>query len=76
MHSYKTLAVLALAVSTASPAFSAPVQYASCLSILGTVLADELIIIVLVRANNRPVPTLMSVRALFQVVSDQISEVS
>ena len=39
MHSYQTLAVLALAVSTASPAFSAPLQYASCFPLCG--LADE-----------------------------------
>ncbi len=41
MHSYETLALLALAVSTASPALSAPVQYASCSSTLGTTLADN-----------------------------------
>ena len=41
MHSYKTLAVLALAVSTASPAFAAPVVYAPYFSTLGTALADE-----------------------------------
>jgi len=41
MHSHKTLALLALAASTASPALSAPVQYASCSSTLGTALADD-----------------------------------
>jgi hypothetical protein len=41
MHSYQTLAVLALAVSTASPALSAPILYASYFSTLRTDLADE-----------------------------------
>jgi hypothetical protein len=41
MHSYLTLAVLALAVSTASPALSAPVLYARFFSTLRAALADE-----------------------------------
>ena len=41
MRFYQTLALLALAVSTASPAFSAPVLYASRFSTLRTALADE-----------------------------------
>ncbi|KAH8980849.1 hypothetical protein EDB86DRAFT_3087598 [Lactarius hatsudake] len=41
MHSHKTLALLALAASAASPALSAPVLYASYFSALGTALADE-----------------------------------
>ncbi|KAI9433928.1 hypothetical protein H4582DRAFT_955228 [Lactarius indigo] len=40
MPSHKTLALLALAASTASPALSAPVPYASCISTLETALAD------------------------------------
>ena len=54
MHSYQTLAILALAVSTASPAISAPVQYAHFFSSLGTVLADAVILLL----GNRPAPLL------------------
>ena len=42
MHSYKTLAVLALAASTASPALSAPISYVFLFfSTPRTALADE-----------------------------------
>ena len=55
MHSYQTLAVLALAVSTASPAISAPVQrYAPCFSTPRAVLADVVILL----TGNRLVPSL------------------
>ena len=54
LHSYQTLAVLALAVSTASPAISAPIRYAPCFSTLRTVLSDAVILLL----GNRPAPSL------------------
>ena len=41
MHSYETLAVLVLALSTASPAFSAPVRYAPHFSTPRAALSDK-----------------------------------
>ncbi|KAI9433929.1 hypothetical protein H4582DRAFT_955351 [Lactarius indigo] len=55
MPSHKTLALLALAASTASPALSAPLMYGSCISTLGKALAD-VDITFLGRARRRPAP--------------------
>jgi hypothetical protein len=41
MHSYETLAVIVLALSTATPAFSAPVRYAPRISTPWTALSDK-----------------------------------
>jgi hypothetical protein len=53
MHSYKSLAVLAFAVSTASTAYSAPVQYALAFDTRDSLLLMN-VDILLGRANSKP----------------------
>ena len=71
MHSYETLVLLALALSTAFPALSAPVRYAPRSSTSGTTFSDECYITLLGRINTRPVPTLTT--RLSQVVLEIFS---